>query len=110
WDQATEHACRMLVRLAVAEDLDRQQDWTTTALVPANAVGKASVVARQQGVIAGLQAAALVAAEYDPQLAFTPHVAEGAAVKVGDTVATVEGPARSLLTAERVMLNLLSRL
>ena len=110
WDEATEHACRMLVRLAVAEDLDRQQDWTTLALVPADAAGRATVVTRQGGVIAGIQAAALVAAEYDPELTFSPIVGDGAAVEPGDAVATVEGPARSLLTAERVMLNILSRL
>src|SRR5690606_25587489 len=51
WDEAAEHDCRMLVRLAVAEDLERQQDWTTLALVPAEAVGRAALVARQAGVV-----------------------------------------------------------
>ena len=110
WDETAAHDCRMLVRLAVAEDLERQQDWTTLALVPAEAVGRAAVVARQAGVVAGLQAAALAVTEYDQQLKVTPVVSDGAAVQRGDTLATLEGPARSMLTAERVMLNLLSRL
>lgn len=110
WDEAAEHDCRMLVRLAVAEDLERQQDWTTLALVPAEAVGKAAVVARESGVVAGLKAAALAVGEYDQQLKLTPVVSDGAAVQRGDTLALLEGPARSMLTAERVLLNLLSRL
>lgn len=110
WDEATEHDCRMLVRLAVAEDLERQQDWTTLALVPAEAVGKAAVVARESGVVAGLKAAALAVGEYDQQLKLTPVVSDGAAVQRGDPLALLEGPARSMLTAERVLLNLLSRL
>lgn len=110
WDEATAHACRGLVRLAVAEDLDRQQDWTTLSLVPAGAMGAANVAARQEGVLAGLQAAAIVAQEYDPNLVFTPHMQDGQTLARGAIVATLSGPARSLLTAERVILNMLSRL
>lgn len=110
WDEATAHACRSLVRLAVAEDLDRQQDWTTLSLVPAGATGAADVAARQAGVLAGLEAAAIVAQEYDPHLVFTPNMRDGEPLAKGDVVATLSGPARSLLTAERVILNMLSRL
>ncbi len=110
WDEAAAHACRCLVRLAVAEDLDRQQDWTTLALVPADAQGKANIAARQPGVLAGVAAATLVAQEYDPQLVFSPVRNDGDSLVPGDVVATVQGPARSLLTAERVILNVLSRL
>src|SRR5690606_13362091 len=106
WDEAAEHDCRMLVRLAVAEDVERQQDWTTLALVPAEAVGRAARAARRAGVVAGPTAAALAVAEYDQQLTFTPVVSDGAAVQRRDTLATLGGPARSMLTAERVMLNL----
>ncbi len=57
WDARCETACRDLVRLAVHEDLDNQYDWTTLALAPAEAVGRAAVVARQNGIVAGLRSA-----------------------------------------------------
>ena len=59
WDAATIEYCRQLVRLAVREDLERQQDWTTLALVAADQIGAADSVARQPGVLAGMQAVAV---------------------------------------------------
>ncbi len=110
WDAHLEDDCRQLVRLAIREDLARLYDWTTVALVPESAVGRAIVRARRPGVIAGLPAAKLALAEFDPQVEWTPAVADGDAVAAGADVATIAGSARNLLTAERTMLNLLSRL
>jgi nicotinate-nucleotide pyrophosphorylase (carboxylating) len=110
WDGAAEAACRRIIREAVLEDLDRGYDWTTVALVPPEAVGSASIVARRNGVIAGLPAAALVADEMDKSLDFQPRKTDGDAAGPGDVIATVSGPVRSLLAAERLMLNLLGRL
>jgi nicotinate-nucleotide pyrophosphorylase (carboxylating) len=110
WGAVTEDDCRRIIRAAVLEDLDRGYDWTTVALVPAEATGVAAVVARSDGVLAGLPAAALVIDEMDKSLAFTPQVADGASVVAQQTVATVSGSVRSLLAAERLILNLLSRL
>jgi nicotinate-nucleotide pyrophosphorylase (carboxylating) len=94
----------------VREDLDRGHDWTTVALVPEGAKGKAAIVPRQAGVLAGLPAAQVALNEMDPQAAFTPLASDGAAVAPGQQVAVIEGSARSLLTCERTLLNLLSRL
>jgi nicotinate-nucleotide pyrophosphorylase (carboxylating) len=110
WDERLAADCRDLARLAIREDLDRGYDWTTVALVPEQATAAARVVARQRGVIAGLPAAQLTLAEYDAQATFTPQVEDGALVERGTRVATVSGSARTLLTAERVMLNFLGRL
>ena len=111
WDAALEDDCRQLVRLAIREDLGRLYDWTTVALVPEAARASAIVRARQAGVIAGLACgASLSLAEYDPELAWEPAVVDGAAVDAGDTLATIRGSARNLLTAERTALNLLGRL
>jgi nicotinate-nucleotide pyrophosphorylase (carboxylating) len=110
WDAAVEADCRRIIRAAVLEDLDRGYDWTTVALVPSETSGRAAIVARREGVIAGLPAAALVADEMDKALSFEPQIRDGGTVAAGDTMALIRGPARSLLAAERLVLNLLARL
>jgi nicotinate-nucleotide pyrophosphorylase (carboxylating) len=110
WDAATAADCRRIVQLAVQEDLGRWQDWTTVGLIPSEATGQAAVVARQAGVVAGLPAAQLALAEIDPQVECSALVADGTTVAAGTTVATMAGSARSLLVAERLILNLLGQL
>ncbi len=110
WDDRLAADCRELVRLAVREDLDRWYDWTTVSLVPEKAIATARVVARQDGVIAGLPAAQWTLAEYDPSADFRPLLQDGERVSRGTVVATLTGSARTLLTAERVLLNFLGRL
>jgi nicotinate-nucleotide pyrophosphorylase (carboxylating) len=110
WDAAAEADCRRIIRAAVLEDLDRGYDWTTLALVSPDAVGRAAIVARREGVIAGLPAAALVADEMDKRLAVQTDVNDGKKILAGEVVATLSGPVRSILAAERLILNLLGRL
>jgi len=99
-----------LVRAALVEDLGRAGDITTDAIVPAGDQARMAIVARQAGAIAGLDLAALAFELVDPRLAFGAVVSDGAKVKAGDTLALVSGPARGLLTGERVALNFLGRL
>lgn len=94
----------------LAEDLGHECDWTTLALVDATAESTLSVVARTAGVVAGLPAAGIVAGLASPALRFTPAIADGARVVPGQCIATLAGPTRSVLTAERVILNVLGRL
>ncbi|MFO0799392.1 MAG: carboxylating nicotinate-nucleotide diphosphorylase [Gemmataceae bacterium] len=103
-------ACRALVALALAEDLGDIGDRTSAALIPAEQPGRAAFVARTAGVAAGLPAAALVCAAVDPALTFTPALADGTRLARGDVLATVAGPLRSVLAAERTALNFLQRL
>lgn len=110
WDAVLEDDCRQLVRLAVREDLERQYDWTTISLVPQPAQGKAAVVSRQPGVVSGLQAAAVAIDEMEAELTWEPRLEEGASIAPGDVLAVLQGSARDLLTAERLVLNLLGRL
>ncbi len=110
WDAALDDDLRGLLLLAVREDLGAAGDCTTAALVPNAPIGQAAVVARQAGVIAGLRAAEMVCKQIDARLQWTPHVEDGAAVQPGDRVAILAGPARGLLTAERLLLNFLGRL
>jgi nicotinate-nucleotide pyrophosphorylase (carboxylating) len=99
-----------IVRAALLEDLGRAGDITTEAIVPADAEVEAVIAARQPGVVAGLEAALLAFELVDPSLRFERVRGDGARVTRGDTVARIEGRARSVLGAERTSLNLLSRM
>jgi len=103
-------ACRRLVELALAEDLGATGDRTSLALIPADQTGEAAFVARTAGVVAGLPAAHLICSSVDPALRFTPVLVDGSPVERGTTLATVSGPLRSILAAERTALNFLQRL
>jgi len=99
-----------LLRRALREDLGRAGDLTTDAIVPVDAVATAHLVARADGRIAGLDVAATVFHMLDPRLRFAPRVGDGTDVRAGALLAEVGGPARPLLSGERVALNLLGRL
>ena len=110
WDAEVEDDCRQLVRLAVREDLERLYDWTTVSLIPDAMPGKARVVVRKPGVVAGLPAARILLEEYDPEIEWRPLVDDGQQVAAATTLAEISGKARSLLTVERPLLNLLGHL
>lgn len=100
-----------VVRDALEEDLALGPDVTTEAVVPADAVAVADVVPRQAGVLAGVPLAAAVADVLAPgRLTVTALAADGDRTVPGQAVLAVAGPVRSLLTAERTLLNLLGRL
>lgn len=99
-----------IVRAALLEDLGRAGDITTDAIVPAEARLKGVIAARQDGVIAGVETAVIAFGLIDPAVIVTVERGDGARVGPGDTVIRLDGPARAILTAERVALNLLCRL
>ncbi|HTK78363.1 MAG TPA: carboxylating nicotinate-nucleotide diphosphorylase [Gemmataceae bacterium] len=103
-------AARRLIELALAEDLNQTGDRTSQATIPADLPGRAAFVARAAGTIAGLPVVQLVLEAVDRTVRFEPLLADGAAVAAGDRLATVDGPMRSILTAERTALNFLQRL
>jgi nicotinate-nucleotide pyrophosphorylase (carboxylating) len=99
-----------LVRMALLEDLGRAGDLTSDAIVPAAHRATTALVARQPGVVAGLDLARLAFQLIDPAIEMHIERSDGAALAPGDVIATISGPARGILTAERVALNLLCRL
>ena len=99
-----------IVRRALAEDLGTAGDLTTNAIVSADHRSGFDVVARQPGVISGIDAATLAWRLLDSEVQVDVRLGEGASVTPGDVVATVFGPTRALLSGERVALNLLCRL
>jgi nicotinate-nucleotide pyrophosphorylase (carboxylating) len=101
-----------IIATALAEDLGvPPRDVTSEAIIPADQVDSAELVARAPGVVAGLAvAAACFAATSSGAGSFTPYLADGARVRRGDVLAVVTGTTRALLTAERTALNLLCRM
>jgi nicotinate-nucleotide pyrophosphorylase (carboxylating) len=110
WSAVIEDDLRQLVRLAVREDLDRQNDWTTVALVSPDREGRAVIVVREAGVIAGLRAVPIILDEMQAAIDWQSQASDGDDVAAGAVVAELAGRARDMLTCERPLLNLLGRL
>jgi nicotinate-nucleotide pyrophosphorylase (carboxylating) len=100
---------RQIIRQALTEDRVRQ-DVTTKTLIPATLKCQASVLAKARGIVAGVEIAREVFLKVDRQLKITILIQDGAEVKPGDIIATIEGKCSSILIAERVALNFLQRL
>jgi nicotinate-nucleotide pyrophosphorylase (carboxylating) len=98
------------VRAALLEDLGRAGDLTTDAIVPAEARTRTALVARQAGVVAGLDFAATAFRLIDPAITIDVALHDGSRLRPGDLIATISGPARGILTAERTALNFLCHL
>ena len=99
-----------LVRAALVEDLGLAGDITSAAVIPADHRSSLVMVARQPGVIAGLDAAELAFQLVEAAITMTRHMEDGSRVEPGDTIATITGPSRGLLTGERTALNFLGHL
>jgi nicotinate-nucleotide pyrophosphorylase (carboxylating) len=97
------------IRLALAEDVG-SGDATTDSIVPRAAKAKVQIVAKQSGLVAGLEVARTVFLQLDEQIAFTPHVGDGSEVSQSQVVVDIYGSARALLTGERTALNFLGRM
>ena len=98
------------VRAALLEDLGRGGDLTSDAIVPADVRTTCALVARQPGVVAGLDFAEWAFRLIDPRIEMRVSLPDGRQVRPGDLIATVTGPARGFLTGERVALNFLTHL
>jgi nicotinate-nucleotide pyrophosphorylase (carboxylating) len=98
------------VRAALLEDLGRAGDLTTDSVVPAEARAGTALVARQAGVVAGLDFAAAAFRLIDPSITVAVERPDGTRLAPGDRIATISGPARGILTAERTALNFLCHL
>ncbi|MFV1967105.1 MAG: carboxylating nicotinate-nucleotide diphosphorylase [Pirellulaceae bacterium] len=110
WDERTADDCRHIIRRAIREDLEESYDLTTRALVAPESRGKANVVVREPGVVAGLPAAQLVVQEMNLNATFEVREQDGSRVAGPTCIAEFSGSTGDLLTAERLMLNLLGRL
>jgi nicotinate-nucleotide pyrophosphorylase (carboxylating) len=99
-----------VVRAALLEDLGRAGDITTDAIVPPDERAATALVARQPGIVAGLDLARLAFRLVDPAIEMKIERNDGSRLSPGDIIAAIAGPARGILTGERVALNFLCHL
>ena len=98
-----------IIEQALREDLG-DGDHTSLATIPGSARGKAQLLVKENGVIAGLELARKVFAKVDPELKMTLFITDGVKVKKGDIASEVQGPSISILSAERLALNFMQRM
>jgi nicotinate-nucleotide pyrophosphorylase (carboxylating) len=99
-----------LIRAALAEDLGERGDVTSAFFIPSTARSRATLLAKQAGVLSGMDVVAEVLRQVDPALKLKRLLKDGSAFSAGDVLGVIQGPSRSLLTAERTLLNFLQRL
>ena len=107
--KTTEQLVDDLLTLAFAEDIG-DGDATTLSTIPPDEMGKQQLIVKEEGILAGVDIARRVFEKFDPSLKMSVFIEDGAHVKPGDIAFVVEGPVRSLLQTERVMLNIMQRM
>ena len=98
-----------LIKAALAEDIG-DGDHSSLATIPENAIGKAHLLIKEEGIVAGIDIAEKVFHFVDSEITFEKFIEDGSPVKVGDIVFQVSGKSSSLLTAERLALNYMQRM
>lgn len=98
-----------LLDLSFAEDIG-DGDHTTLSTIPADAMGHSRLLIKEKGILSGVKIAEKVLHKIDPSISMNMLIEDGAEVKPGDIAFTAEGPVRSLLIAERTMLNIMQRM
>ena len=104
-----EHLINNLIDLAFAEDVG-EGDHTTLCSIPSDAQGKAFLIIKESGILAGVDVGIKVFHKLDPQLSIDVLIKDGSKVDPGDIVLTVEGKVQSILQAERIVLNIMQRM
>lgn len=99
-----------LVRKALLEDLGRVGDLTSDSIIPLGALARGNLISREPGCVAGLMVSTLAFSIMNPEVNIECHVQDGDRISPGQPLATVEGEARSILSAERSALNFLALL
>ena len=98
-----------LIKLAFKEDI-ADGDHTTLSTIPATAMGKAQLIIKEEGVLAGVKVAEQIFHTFDPELKIRVFIQDGTEVKYGDIAFVVEGRVQSLLQTERLVLNVMQRM
>lgn len=98
-----------LIDRAFAEDIG-SGDHTSRSTIPATARGAAHLLVKDHGILAGLELAQAICAQQDPDLHLRPLLLDGARIVPGDIAFTLQGPTRSILLVERVLLNFMQRM
>lgn len=107
--KSKEELIDMLLELAFAEDIG-DGDHTTLSIIPADAMGKSRLLIKEEGILSGVDMAIKTLRKLDPSVKVEVFIKDGAHVKPGDVAFIAEGPVRSLLIAERTLLNIMQRM
>jgi nicotinate-nucleotide pyrophosphorylase (carboxylating) len=99
----------LFIKNAIAEDLG-DGDHTSLSTIPSDATGKAKLIVKEDGILAGVELAMEIFNQVDPTLQTSVFISDGAPVVYGDIAFTVEGNSRSILLAERLVLNCMQRM
>ena len=97
------------VQLAIEEDIQKG-DHSALSCIPANSTGSAELLVKENGILAGIEIAKKIFKEFDPNIKFTNKIYDGESVKVGDIAYNVTGNSIKLLSAERLVLNVMQRM
>ncbi len=98
-----------LIELAIVEDIG-DGDHTSLSCIPVNASGKAHLIVKEEGIIAGVEFAEIIFKKLDPKLYFEKYISNGTRVFNNDIVFTVSGRVHAILQAERLVLNIMQRM
>ncbi len=98
-----------IIEKALSEDIG-SGDHTSLSTIPPSARGKARLIVKEDGVLSGMEIAAVVFSKVDPEIVFSPILTDGDVIKKGDIAFTAEGPSASILQAERLVLNFMQRM
>lgn len=109
-DERLEADLRALVRLGWQEDIADQTDWTSVATIPAESRGSCEIVPRERGVASGLVTVRWIIAALAADLRFDPRISDGDRFEPSQSLGTITGNVRDLLSAERLILNVVSRM
>jgi nicotinate-nucleotide pyrophosphorylase (carboxylating) len=109
YNYLTDAAIQTFINSALAEDIGNG-DHSTLSAVPADAYRKAKLIVKSEGIIAGIELAHHIFATVDPSLKMEIFIPDGSSVKYGDIAFEVYGPAQSILTSERLVLNCMQRM
>lgn len=107
--EAFKQALLQIIDTALAEDIG-SGDYSSLACVPKDAIGKAKLLVKDQGIIAGVDFAKMIFEQVDANLQVQTFIPDGASVSYGDVVFTVEGSSQSILKVERLVLNSMQRM
>ncbi len=110
WTDQADAECRLLAKLALAEDVAAGVDCTTESIVDRSIMASAAFVSRDAGVVSGLRPAQVVIELYSEELSIDVKIPDGGSVEPGMTIAEINGPAADVLTVERTCLNFMGRL
>lgn len=108
--EITKKEIEELVKKALEEDLNRKGDLTTDAISIISQKGKAIILAKEEGILAGLEICKAVFKSMDKNIIFKTRLEDGKKIKPGNVIASLEGNIKSILAAERTALNILSHL